>query len=178
MNAWTESFRGEEIGPPKFLRYWGILTAAGDPISFYHTPIESYLVGPWLDGHRLIGHLNKTFGLMPDSSPTFFGNVPAVVDLESALISPIPQPFLDQKIFRRNNVVGVQHGPFARVVNTGDCLNVRASPSAGAGILRCYVDGVLLQDLGETRESGGTTWARVKAPGGLEGWASVEYLER
>jgi hypothetical protein len=100
------------------------------------------------------------------------------MDLDAGTIHPIPQPFVDQKIFGRNRVVAVQHGPFARVVSTGDCLNVRAEPSARAEILRCYVDGVLLQDLGETREADGTTWARVKAPGGLEGWASVAYLER
>jgi NarL family two-component system response regulator LiaR len=43
---------------------------------------------------------------------------------------------------------------------------------------RCYVDGVLLRDLGDTTEADGVTWLKVATPDGREGWASAEFLER
>jgi hypothetical protein len=69
-------------------------------------------------------------------------------------------------------------GPFARVRDTGDCLNVREAPSTSAQSLGCFRDGVLLRDRAETRAASGITWAAVATPGGLPGWASTQYLER
>lgn len=75
-------------------------------------------------------------------------------------------------------VAGVQRGPFARVVNTGSCLNIRDAPSLDSNVLTCATDGVLLRDQGETAETDGVTWARVVTPVGVEGWAATVYLER
>jgi hypothetical protein len=35
-----------------------------------------------------------------------------------------------------------------------------------------------LKDLGKTEASGGITWINVRTLGGLEGWASAEFLKR
>ena len=78
----------------------------------------------------------------------------------------------------RNYVRAVPHGPFARVVNTGACLNVRQAPGTSAPVLACAADDVLLKDTGDTREVDGAIWQRVVTPAGLEGWASSQYLER
>jgi len=78
----------------------------------------------------------------------------------------------------RNIVRAVVRGPFLRVVAPGDCLRVRAEPGAAGRELVCAADGVLLTDLGETRETADGRWRKVRAPDGVEGWASDPFLER
>ena len=113
------------------------------------------------------------------SGGQFVGSLPAIVDLGSAAVLPIPHPFLDDPFFNgRNHVVAVQQGPLVRVKDTGDCLNVRDAPSTAASVLTCAADNVLLRDQGETAEADGITWARVVTPAGAEGWAAAQYLER
>jgi hypothetical protein len=87
-------------------------------------------------------------------------------------------PFHELPFSGRNYVRAVLQGPFARVVDTGSCLNVRAEPGMTADVLACAADGVLLRDTGESREVDGATWRRVATPAGIEGWASEEFLER
>jgi hypothetical protein len=68
---------------------------------------------------------------------------------------------------------------YARVVNTdGTCLNIRKEPGSAGQVLACEAEGVMLEDLlaGVFLEE--ITWARVRTPGGIEGWASTQYLER
>lgn len=136
--------------------------------------------GPWLDDRRVFGSAFIPPELLSVRRPEpFFGSVPVIVELDSGLIRPIPHPFVDPPYLNgRNPVAAVMRGPFARVVGTGSCLNVRAEPGAGAKVLGCAVDGVLLRDSGEAREESGTTWLRVETPGGVEGWASTASLER
>jgi hypothetical protein len=97
----------------------------------------------------------------------------------------ITEPFaasnLDQassKPFGRTAVQAAQIGPFARVVNTGSCLHVRAEPSLAGQSLDCMADGVLLRDTGETRDADGVTWVSVMTPGGVQGWSASGFLER
>lgn len=67
---------------------------------------------------------------------------------------------------------------FARVVNTGSCLNVRLSPGTNAAILVCLSDGTLMRDTGETRNVGPDVWLRVITPNGAEGWVITTFLKR
>jgi hypothetical protein len=55
---------------------------------------------------------------------------------------------------------------------------VRETATTSAPIVRCFVDGVLLRDLGETAEADGVTWLKVATPDGRKGWASTEFVER
>ncbi|MDP2949338.1 MAG: hypothetical protein Q8P22_07355 [Chloroflexota bacterium] len=97
---------------------------------------------------------------------------------EAGQAYPLAQPFRERPFGGGCNYVqAVLRGPFARVVNTGACLNVGAAPGMATPVLACAADGVLLQDTGETREVDGVAWHRVVTPGGVEGWASTQYLE-
>jgi hypothetical protein len=44
-------------------------------------------------------------------------------------------------------------------------------------VLACEAEGVMLGDLLERLVVEGITWARVRTPTGIEGWASTQYLE-
>jgi hypothetical protein len=79
-------------------------------------------------------------------------------------------------------VAGIQRGPFARVVNTGSCVNVREAPDISATVLECAHDGVLLLDIEYASRLVSYTpvpgWVEVRTPAGNHGWAAAEYLER
>jgi hypothetical protein len=136
-------------------------------------------VGGWVDSKLLVGNASFTPQELGVTDANFFGYLPALYDLDAGQLHPVKQPFHDPPFGgQRNHVQAVLHGPFARVVNTGACLNVRAEPAMTADALTCAADGVLLRDTGETREVGGVTWRRVLTPAGVEGWASSQYLER
>ena len=136
-------------------------------------------VGGWVDSRLLVGNASFSPEQLATPYPDFMGYLPALFDLDAGQLRPLKQPFLDPPFqYQRNHIQAVQHGPFARVVNTGACLNVRADPGVVAPVLACAADGVLLRDTGETREVDGTTWLRVVTPSGAEGWASTQYLER
>lgn len=111
------------------------------------------------------------------TSSTGLTYLPSLFDLSARTVRPVAelQPLLPRG---RNHVIAVQKGPFARVVDTGSCLNIRGEPSAVSPVLTCAADGVLLRDSGETRLWGDTVWLRVATPAGVEGWASTQYLER
>ena len=137
------------------------------------------MVGGWVSSNLLIG--NAAISAEDLSTPPpepFVGYLPVLFDLDARLGRPIPHPFLDVFPGNRHHVQAVLHGPFARVVNTGSCLSVRAQLAMAANALTCAADGVLLRDTGETREVEGVIWCRVVTPAGVEGWASAQYLER
>ena len=97
--------------------------------------------------------------------------------LDGAL-HPLGEPFTGADFaVGRNHIVAFQTGPFARVVNTGSCLNIRDGTSLNSNVLTCAADGVLLRDSGDRVAEGGITWARVTTPAGAEGWAATGYLE-
>ena len=109
------------------------------------------------------------------------GAVPAFLDLDSGRYRVVAEPFATadfQPVSGRHILHAVQIGPFARVVNTGSCLRVRAEPSLSSQTLDCLADGVLLQASGEARDADSITWLRVMTPGGVQGWASTVFLER
>jgi hypothetical protein len=136
-------------------------------------------VGGWLSDTLVAGNATVPQGLLPTPEPGRYvmNFVPVIIDLETGQTHPLAGPFHELPLSGRNYVRAVLHGPFARVVNTGSCLNVRAEPAMAAPVLACAADGALLQDTGETREADGATWRRVVMPAGVEGWASSQYLE-
>jgi hypothetical protein len=150
---------------------------------------RAYVADPWvnpeawmttLSDDRIFASVSVPAARYADSGPSqFVGILPAIIDLGSASVLPISQPFLEPPFLNgRNHVVAVQQGPLASVVNAGDCLNIRDAPSTDAGILVCLADNVLVRDLAEVSTPDGMTWARVVTPAGVEGWAAAEYLER
>ena len=176
----------EGAGQPSGRSYFGIVSPDGDLSEIFSSP-EYASVGGWINSRTLAGNTGISAEQLKTALPDYFvGYLPALFDLDARQIHPVPRPFLDPPFWNgRNGIQAVLHGPFARVVNTGACLNVRAEPAmAAAGLacaaagLACAADGVLLQDTGETREVDGTTWRRVVTPAGVEGWASSQYLER
>ncbi|UCH86649.1 MAG: SH3 domain-containing protein [Dehalococcoidia bacterium] len=139
---------------------------------------ELLFVGPW-SGPDLLGNIAISASQLTTPIPqSFAGTLPTLIDLDAGLIHPITDPFLgsDWK-GGRSLVRAVFLGPFARVVDTGSCLNVRAEPGSAAEVLACAADGVLLRDMGETQETDGMTWLRVVTPAGVEGWVSRQYLQ-
>lgn len=172
-----------EGADPQSGRYLLGLVGAEDGFVQVFSSTPAWVIpGPWLDSAQLIasaysGGFNAQIAARyPDG---YVGNVPVVIDLEQRLIRPVIDPFLDPPFASgRNYVQAMLRGPFARVVHTGSCLNIRAEPSATAEVLHCAADSVLLRDWGETRQTAEGKWIRVTAPGGIEGWASTQYLER
>ncbi len=113
----------------------------------------------------------KRLTAVPPELSAEYLTLPALIDLGAGRVQPISDPFLDR--YGRNNVLAVVEGPFARVVDTGSCLNIRA---ADGQVLDCAADGVLLRDKGETGEIRDVTSRHVVTPGGIEGWASTANL--
>jgi hypothetical protein len=108
--------------------------------------------------------------------------LPAIVDLNAGTFNLIKGPFVTDtppySVFGRTFVRAVQTGPFARVVNTGSCLNIRTSASSSGDVLTCAADGVLLRANDQTTTADGLEWLRVTSPAGQQGWASTQFLER
>jgi hypothetical protein len=138
-------------------------------------------IGPWdLDGALLYGNVDVAAGQLPTPTVNYYGLVPAQIDYETGIAHPITAPFFDDDFVLpnpRNRVVAFQRGPFARVVGTGSCLNVRAEPSASAQVLTCLADGVLLRDLSDVQTVDAVTWRHVATAAGQRGWASAVYVE-
>jgi hypothetical protein len=157
----------------------GVFSRDGQPISAFSLS-DSARVGGWLSDTLVAGNATVPQGLLPTPEPGSYAMnfVPAIFDLEAGEAHPLAGPFHELPLSGRNYVRAVPHGPFARVVNTGACLNVRQAPGTSAPVLACAADDVLLKDTGETREVDGAIWQRVVTPAGLEGWASSQYLER
>ncbi|MCV2868470.1 SH3 domain-containing protein [Defluviimonas sp. WL0002] len=73
---------------------------------------------------------------------------------------------------------GLQGGPdYYAVQTTGGGLNLRAGPSAGAGLVAKLANGTQLRNLG-CRMTEGRRWCRVAtlADPGYEGWAAGDFL--
>ncbi len=93
------------------------------------------------------------------------GRALALVDLDTGEVRIISDPFEAG----RNWVEATFAGPFARIVNTGDCLNIRESPTVDAHAIACLPDGVLLKVLGPSEN--GRLY--VQMPDGATGWAAI-----
>ncbi len=164
-------------GDPEPAEYIGVVDDAGRLLAVYEWPV------PYL---RIVGEVNATTIVVsgrlkaePQPGDRMFAYETAIVSLFGK-VGGMPILELSRGMTGNQNpfAQGLAIGPFARVNAGGDCLNVRESASTSAASLACYVDGVLLRDLGESREAGGATWLKVATPDGREGWASAEFLER
>jgi hypothetical protein len=183
QSAWVGDVEADASAERFAVAWWtgvGIFTRDGRPITAFSLP-GAARVGGWLNHTLVAGNVTVPPGLFPtpEAGRFWIDLLPAILDLEGGEAHPLTDPFLDPPFTGgRNYVQAVLPGPFARVVNTGACLNVRAEPGAAAAVLACAADGVLLRDTGEARQADGTTWQRVVTPAGVEGWASSQYLER
>ncbi len=126
---------------------------------------------------NVLGELHAGVFLIDSShvTPTTIGRA-GVIDLEGRAVTEwadLKGPG-DREAFARAGVM--DH--FAVIVNTGDCLNVRAGAGLASQSLGCFADGVLLKDLGQTADAGGLRWLNVQTPAGAPGWASMEYVDR
>jgi hypothetical protein len=157
----------------------GIFSPDGRAVSAFSLS-DAVDLGEWLNDTLIVGNAGVPSGLLPTQEPGSYMNnfVPVILDLESGEARPLAGPFHEPPLVGRNYVRAVLRGPFARVVDTDSCLNVRAEPAMSGTVLACAADGVLLQDTGETRDVEGASWHRVVIPVGVEGWASEEFLER
>lgn len=137
-------------------------------------------LGAWVGPDLFLGNVDiPADQAIAAGLPELTGPMPVLLDLEAGVAHPIIEPFSDPDFPQgRNFLKHVQRGPFARVVGTGSCLNIRAEPGVAARVLDCAADGVLLRDTGETRQADGAAWLRVATPAGAAGWASMDYLER
>lgn len=130
-----------------------------------------------LDEHTVltsVGESLSDFGI--DVENTYVGQVPGIIDLDTREMFVVSEHLRNGVRSTRDMLVAVQRGPFARVVNTGSCLNVREFASLDAPILTCAADNVLLR-IGLLSEIDGEQWFSVHTPSGIDGWASAEYLE-
>lgn len=157
----------------------GLVAGGGEPMQYYR--LEGYAtIGGWLDADRAIGNAVVSSSDLTSEVPEPFREaavtLPAIFDFSNGTVQPIAHPFLEQ--YGRNRVVAVLPGPFARVTGAGDCLNVRSEPGQTGEVLDCFADGVLLRDRGEERSVDGVSWLSVTTPDGIDGWATVQYLER
>jgi hypothetical protein len=170
----------DESGSDAEVRYYlGLFAGDGSllralPSAMWFEP------GRWLEPDLIIGNFDIQPHLVPGLDIDF-GFVPAIFDLASGVVHPMPSPFLDGSLplqNPRNLVSAAMPGPFARVSGTNSCLRVREAPDLEARALDCAADGVLLYDRGEKRVVEGVTWVEVATPAGVEGWSSAKYLER
>lgn len=156
----------------------GVFSRDGRPSSAFSLS-GSARVGGWLNDTLVAGNVTVPRELLPTPEAGMFvmDFLPAVFDIEAGVAHPLAGPFQEPLLLGRNYVRAVVRGPFARVADTGSCLNVRAEPGMASDVLACAADGVLLRDTGDTREFDGATWRRAVTPAGGEGWASTRYLE-
>ncbi len=153
----------------------GSFAWAGDPV-IWSGPLLRLGVELPNDGVILGNASVPTSELAPGGYPIVTDYDPVVVDLKQGTIRVL-SPFTGSDFPRgRNHIVAVQRGPFARVVGTDSCLNVRQAPDTGAQILDCLADGVLVQVTGGFYGSG-PEWLEIATPAGIQGWASTQYLE-
>jgi len=68
-------------------------------------------------------------------------------------------------------------GDRARVIDTGDCLNVRVGPGLENDAIVCLPDGAEVTVLGGPQANDGFSWWQLDTPNG-QGWAAQDYLER
>ena len=171
--------------------FFATLNGAGGPLAVYldtwrngtgeilRLPVFAYPGYRGYPGPRFAGDV-LWLDASVDSKPgcETLGIAPAVLNLRDGTLSFVAEFFEPECRGGTQTVLAVQQGPFARVVNTGDCLNVREQPGTSAPVVACYRDGVLLGDRGEAHEADGITWLAVTTPDGRPGWASAEFLER
>jgi len=142
VNIWRKNIQldpsGERLaivwwtqGPRQTVQdYLGVGTTDGRLSHVFSVPGYAG-VGGWVDSNLLLGNASFSPEELGAPDSNFFGYLPALYDLGAGQLHPVMQPFLDPPFGgQRNHIQAVLHGPFARVVNTGACLNVRQEPGA------------------------------------------------
>lgn len=160
--------------PHALTHYVGRVDKQGELTAIYSSGVLLSWLGPYPAGSNLlIGNAS----LPPGATSEVPFDVPAVlIALETGELLPLRELEAGLEKYQQPLVARVVAGPIVRVDSSGDCLNVRESPSVQARSLGCYRDGVLLGDGGESRNVQGIAWRLVLTPAGEAGWASGEFL--
>lgn len=143
-----------------------------------------FLPGVDLKKGLFAGNAEIDPSLLPGPLPEgHFAYLPVMIDTDQNVVRPFFSLLSDADFPRgRNQIVAAQPGEFARVVNTGSCLNIRAEPTESAVVLECVADNVLLRDIEKASGLISYTpvpgWVEVQTPSGNHGWATSQYLER
>ena len=156
--------------------YFGQVDAAGKAVALFTPGRIAPWNGPYFAARGLL--LGNAELPVPAVSQSPFNIAVVLIDLSSGVALPLPELKTGLEQFQQPLVRGAVTGRVARVRTGADCLHVRESPTGSATSLGCYRDGVLLFERGETRIEGGATWVAVTTPGGKDGWASAEFLQR
>jgi len=140
-----------------------------------------FRVGAW---DSKSGRLWGTSTLIGDWNEPGVSPRPILVMVEDGVMYPVPEPFRSDLFSPQHffySVLALQNGPFAKVVNTGSCLNMRIAPNESAEVLECVADGVLLTEFSgpgiDVAPYDHSAWQFVVTPLGKGGWASTDYLE-
>ncbi len=178
--------------PVGWLAQWADESAAGTTFGIYdgtakltaalRTTHFADFRGNILPGGLLVGNVELAapfgFGVdarhdaCKDGQPIY----PSLVNWNTGTVFPIIE-LGDCENGRHKFVNYILARSVVRVATGGDCLNVRAEPSASAASLGCFADGVLLS----VRVEGVSAvpgWKAVFAPDMRPGWVSEESLER
>lgn len=141
-------------------------------------------VGDWLDDGRAVGNVVIQRHAVPAVGPATdeqWYSIPALIDFGAGTITPLEIDGLlfESETYRgRNTVIAAAEGRWVEVAGGDECVRLRARPALDGEVIGCYADGVLFDGGEETTEADGVTWAYYRAPDGLEGWASTEFLNR
>ncbi len=148
----------------------GLLSAKGELLWTRQMPSDGeFALNGQFAGALLIGNVAapRSMGI---------GQLPALIDLDSAAVQPFDLALGQQPLVGRNRFIAAISGPFVRISRLGTCADVRQSPSNAAKSLGCFKDGVFLQDLGDVTTADGTAWVHVITPANEEGWADARFL--
>jgi len=161
-----------------YLYFLTLLDATGRPTATYEAPSFMMLSPAGLEKGHAYGNAEFDVSRLPEP-PAAFSYLSAVFDLTARSVHPLLDPFAEADFpAGRNQVAGVSHGPFLRVVSPDACLPLRAEPSASAREVACAADGVLLSLAGDAVTAEGIAWQPVRAPDGSNGLVDSAFLSR
>lgn len=147
----------------------------GEPQAFTFPDGGTPQLGAWLDaGHVLVtqGYDRKTC-----HSGISVGSAPAILDISTATLAFIGNPFLaDPCSGNAQRVIAAQTGPLAMIAAGGDCLNLRTDASQSAPAARCLTTGVIVSVTGPAVTGDGLEWLPVKAPDGTAGFVAKQFV--
>lgn len=110
--------------------------------------------------------LPNPVGSLAPTGPAIVGAPPSPVYQLGSAISQLPPTW---------PLPPEQAATTAIVRADGDCLRLRAAPTAAAPVLTCIPDGSVVTLLQGTEQADGVVWQSVNA-GGRSGWVSSQYL--
>lgn len=140
--------------------------------------LAGFTIAGWVSPTVAIGRAEFDGALYGvNSPPDFFRGIPALIDFERGIASPIAE-FLPALAAKAGGPMPHELllGLAARVEAQGECLHLREAPATTGASLGCFADGVILRLRGEGREDGGRYWYAVETPDGRDGWAAGEFL--